>query len=161
MNQRALIIEDRPEIAILYGRSLDALEFQISYASNLRDAYEILSQQPPPDLVFLDLNLSVAENAEYTVNQISRIKTYNPDMVVVVISGVLTPNLINIALQQGANATKEKMDMNTQVEVWKTIETCFENVPATAKDRLTQPIEILKRLLPFVVLFIGRLGRLP
>lgn len=147
MKPRALIIEDRAEMVIMYRRVLEKLGFEVFDADCLDPkAYQILSLIPPPDLVFLDLNLNEKEHAAYVVRQIARIRTYNPDMRVIVISGVLTEEYIELATLQGAVAVREKMDMGVQLSLWRTIEKALNTAPTSAKERLAQPLELLHKL---------------
>lgn len=130
----ALIVEDRPEISKMWQKCLEPLELSVIHASNLTEAYNQLKRIPPPDLVLLDLNLTETETAIHTVNQIAHIKTFNPDMVVIVISGVITQELATIAIQQGAHGVREKMDMANQVDLWRTIESSLQKAPQSTKN---------------------------
>lgn len=147
MKPRALIIEDRKEMVKMYRKVLEQLGFEVFDADCLDPkAYQVLSLIPPPDLVFLDLNLNEKENAAYVVRQIARIRTYNPDMRVIVISGVLTEEYIKLATMQGAVAVTEKIDMGVQLTMWQTIQKALNTAPQTTKERLKQPIELLHKL---------------
>lgn len=146
MKPRALVVEDRPEVAATYARALDKADFEVFIAFNLSQAYEVLAQIPPPDVVFLDLNLNETENAEYTVRQIKKIKSYNPNMVVIVISGILTPELHGIAISQGASACKEKLDMVHQVDLWRTVEEALDKAPEVVQGKLQTPMELMRQL---------------
>lgn len=143
--KQGLIIEDRPEIAILYKRALLAIDYEVHVAFDLQSGYVILRKVPPPDLVLLDLNLSAKENANHTVQQISYIKSFNPDMILLVISGVLTPELIATALEQGADNIKEKLDMLSQVDLWKTIQASLDQAPTSVKEKMSHQVELLKK----------------
>lgn len=145
MKQQALIVEDRPEVSIMYKRALEALEYEVHIAFDLQSAFIILGKTPPPDVVLLDLNLSEKENAQYTVHQVSRIKTYNPEMVLVVVSGVLTPELVATAIAQGADQVKEKLDMLQQVDLWKAIEDSYTKAPQSIKEKMSHQLELLQR----------------
>lgn len=146
MKARALIVEDRAEIANMYALALENIELEVFIAFNLTDAYEILRKIPPPDIVFLDLGLSLKENAEFTVRQIAHIKSFNPDMTVIVVSGLLTPELVEVATLQGAAAVRTKMNMIRQVDTWNTVEEALSNATTTAKGRLAGPLELIRRL---------------
>lgn len=146
MKARALIIEDRSEIADLYALALEKIDLEVFIAFNLADAYEILSRIPPPDIVFLDLGLSLKENAEFTVRQIAFIKSFNPDMTVIVVSGLLTPDLIEIATLQGAATVKEKLNMTQQVDTWRTVDEALVKATEAAKGRLAGPMALLRQL---------------
>lgn len=134
-------------MAELYAAALRELNFEVHIAKCLDpEAYDVLRLIPPPEIVFLDLNLNEKENAEYTVRQIGNIKHYNPEMTVIVVSGVLTPDLVQIATLQGAAAVKEKLDMRKQVDLWHLIETSLDAAPTSARARLAGPITMLKSL---------------
>lgn len=142
--RQALIIEDRPEVAIMYKRALLALDYEVHIAFDLRSAYCVLGKVPPPDTVLLDLNLSTKENAQHTVQQIAYIKSFNSEMVLVVVSGVLTPELIKIAIEQGADDVREKLDMLSQVDLWRIIQNSYSKVPQTVQEKMAHQIELLK-----------------
>lgn len=143
--KQALIVEDRPEVAIMYKRSLQELDYEVHIAFDLQSAFVVLGKTPPPDVVLLDLNLNEKENAQYTVHQVSRIRAYNPDMVLVVISGVLTPELVATAISQGADQVKEKLDMLKQVDLWKAIEDSYTKAPQSIKEKMSHQLELLQR----------------
>lgn len=155
MKPRALIIEDRPEVALAYNRALVAAGFDVSEALNLTDAYKVLAEPPPPDVVFLDLNLNERETANFTVMQIPKIKSYNPNMSVIVISGLLTPELIKLASLQGAAETKEKLDMKSQVDMWRVLSECLEKSPPDMKSRLEHTLSFLKSAAHKLSLFLA------
>ena len=58
--QRALIVEDQPEISELLAQILQPLGFQTSVATNGGEAL-LLAQDIQPDLITLDLNLPVKD----------------------------------------------------------------------------------------------------
>lgn len=144
MNARALIIEDRPEVAMLYEITLKEVNFDVSVAHSLREAYELLDKGELPDVVFLDLNLAVDETAAYTVTQIPKIKSYNPAMSVIVMSGFLTPEIATVAALQGASVVKNKAEMAQQVDLWKVLISVLESSTCDVKTRLEQTLTFLK-----------------
>lgn len=146
MTPIALIVEDRPEIAAIWGKYLEPLEISIIHAMTLDEAYVVLKKIPPPDLVLLDLNLNEVQNADYTVRQIAHIKTFNPNMVVIVISGMLTPELTKIAGEQGASAIRSKIEMQNQVDLWDAIQESLNNAPQLAKGIFAHPLNLLEKL---------------
>lgn len=141
---RALIIEDQVEIATMYRIALEAANFETFAALSLVEAFELLKGRRPPDVVFLDLNLNEEEKAHYVVQQIQAIKAYNRNMVLIVISGVLTPDLIEIASLQGADHTKEKMDMVHQVDIWNMMAHALEKTAPDIQSRLETTLGFLK-----------------
>lgn len=142
----ALIVEDRPEVAAIWAANLAPLEITVVHAINLDQAYAQLSRIPPPDLILLDLNLGPIEKADHTVRQISRMKEFNPDVVIIVISGVITPELTEIAISQGAASVKEKLDMQQQVDLWNEIQVSLAKAPAGAKKLFSHSINLLETL---------------
>jgi two-component system KDP operon response regulator KdpE len=54
---RVLVIDDEPSIRKLLRLGLSAHGYQIMEASSGKMALELLSEQPPPDLIILDLGL--------------------------------------------------------------------------------------------------------
>lgn len=145
MKARALIIEDRPEVTELFRRALEKLDLEIFTAASLVCAEPYLKQQPPPDLVLLDLNLNEKEVAAYTITKIPWIKEFNPDMMLLVVSGFLTPELVEAALTKGAALAIGKLDLQKQVDLWRAIEACLSKVPVAARERLAHPVELLRQ----------------
>lgn len=146
MKPLALLVEDRFEIADTWKKYLEPLDINSCHVTNLEDAFVILQKIPPPDIVLLDLNLGEYSAASYTVAQIAKIKSYNPDMLLIVISGVLTPDLIQVAVAQGANNIKEKIDMSQQVRLWQAIEESIEKASTTTKTVFGHPMKLLEAL---------------
>lgn len=146
MTPLVLIVEDRPEIANLWATHLEPLKVNVLQASNLTEAYAILGRVPPPDLVLLDLNLNHEERADFTVRQINHIKQFNPDMVLIVISGLLTPDIAKVAIEQGANGLANKIDMQRQVDLWREIQHSLANAPAKAKSLFGHAQDLLETI---------------
>ncbi len=146
MKPLILIVEDRPEIATSWSICLRPLDVDIVIATNLLDAFVIITKIPPPDLVLLDLNLSAKETPEFTITQIEKMKQYNQNLVVIVVSGFLSPNLITLAASAGAHAIKEKLDMSRQVDMWHAIEESLANAPAKARNIFEHPLKLLENL---------------
>jgi DNA-binding response OmpR family regulator len=61
---RILVVEDDPDIAELIGRYLERAGFAVSRLASGREALAALSDQPPPDLVVLDLMLPQVNGLE-------------------------------------------------------------------------------------------------
>lgn len=146
MSLSALLVEDRPEIAKLWSACLSTMNFKITLACNLSEAFVTLQKIPPPDLVLLDLNLNETETAEFTVTQIPLMKQFNPELVVIVISGVLTPELIAESTKQGAHAVRDKFEMTRQVDFWNAIVESLDNAPKKAKNLFEHPLNLLETL---------------
>lgn len=145
MKPCALVIEDRPEVAKMFQMTLERLDLYVCTAANLSEAEGFLRQQPPPDLVLLDLNLTETETAAYTVTRIPWIKSFNTEMMLLVISGVLTPELIQRATTAGAALTVSKIELQKQIDMWHAIETCLEKAPEATRERLAHPVKLLKQ----------------
>lgn len=141
-----LIVEDRPEIAAIWASHLEPLDFTIVQAKNLDEAYIELSRIPPPDLILLDLNLGPLESAEHTVQQISKMKKFNPDVVIIVISGVITQDLAITAISQGASSVNDKLDMTSQVALWNEIQKSLSKAPEKAKKLFCHSLNLLEKI---------------
>lgn len=144
MKPRALIVEDRAEVARMYATALEVAGFEVFLAKNLSEAFVCLMQPPAPDVVLLDLNLSETETAQFTVTKIPDIKQYNPNMAIIVVSGVLTPDLIKLATLQGATDTREKLDMTNQVTIWRVVSEALEKAPQDMKSRLASTLAFFR-----------------
>lgn len=146
MTPLALLIEDRPEIAIMWTEYLAPLNVTVVHVTTLKEAFTILAQIPPPDLIILDLNLGPDSPAETTVRQIEKMKSFNPDVVVIVISGMLTPELIALAGLQGAHTIQSKVEMARQVDLWRAIEVSLAKAPQKARNLFQHSLSILETL---------------
>lgn len=148
-----LIVEDREEIAQLWTKSLSPLCFDLVWAKDMNEAFNRLRNIPPPDMVLLDLNLGPDQTAPRTVSQIAEIRSFNPNMVLLVISGVLDPNIINTAFAQGADSVREKIDMGRQVELWKEIDASLKRVPDKARSVFAHTMTLLETITSRVSIF--------
>ncbi len=79
---RVLVIDDEPPIRKLLRVGLSARGYQIMEASSGKIALELLGQQPPPDLIILDLGLPDMQGHEL----LRRIRTHNDNVPIVVLS---------------------------------------------------------------------------
>jgi two-component system, cell cycle response regulator len=97
---RVLLVEDSRTDAALVGSVLehsDAARFQISVVGSLADALASLARQCP-DVVLLDLTLPDSDRLETH----RAVRNRNPDVPVVVMTGLQETGLGQAAVQQGA-----------------------------------------------------------
>jgi DNA-binding response OmpR family regulator len=145
MNAIALIVEDRPEIVTIWTRALIKLQMEIKVAHTLADAKRITKEIPPPDLIILDLGLpdSTAKNTAESVNELTQ---GNPNTVVLVISGLLTPDLEALVYERGADNAIEKLCVEQQKDLWEGIAKAQEIATQKGKSALKSTSELIKKL---------------
>lgn len=129
MKPIVLVVDDQQSEALLFKYKLDPLNVQIFFALSVDDMWKELDKIPPPDLLLLDLNLSHDYRREKTLELIPRIKSYNKDIVIIIISGVMTPELAEIAFTKGADEAINKLEMRRQVDLWRRMDVTFKKLP--------------------------------
>jgi CheY-like chemotaxis protein len=112
---RILIIEDSEGVALIWRRYLAPLGFPVEVAPTWKDAVKALQEIPPPNLVFLDLHLPDSPTANKTLAKIRTIQGYNPDAVIVVVTGLVTGDKIaQLAREMGADGFRFKNQIESQ-----------------------------------------------
>lgn len=147
----ALIVEDQGGIRAVWRRALEPLDMEIWEADNLREALEMSSKIPPPDLILLDLRLGDSNDMS-TIGAIPTFKKGNPDVVIIVISGYATPEIATLAIQQGAHGIREKLDMNRSAELWAEIQLALKSAPKGAQKALEFTSDLIAKLSKTLVL---------
>jgi len=70
MNELILIVEDDPELCVLYADELEAEGYRASTVKNGKEAVEAVSQDTP-DLIIMDINLPKMDGIEAMWNILS------------------------------------------------------------------------------------------
>lgn len=146
MKPIALIVEDDSNVASHWRNSLQKLDMESRWATNLKDALLLAKKIPPPSLILLDLNLEGGTTAIDTINAISELKTYSPEAVIIIISGFITPEITTLAIEKGAHGVRQKMDMQRSRDLWSEIETARSKAPINAQKALSYTSEIIRSL---------------
>jgi DNA-binding response OmpR family regulator len=128
MVSKILIIEDREEVAKLWEAFLKPLGGDICIADSFAEGLSMMRQGPcpNPDLVLLDLGLADSPDPKRTISRIGELKEINPQVVVVVISGLLTPELGRMAIDAGAMEARIKIEVTSQRSMWQTIQSALQ-----------------------------------
>lgn len=140
-----LIVEDNQLIVEIWTKSLKPLGFEIWTCDNLVDAKRLCNKIPPPDLMLLDLRLVDAHDID-TIQAIKEFKNANPDLIVIVISGYLNPDLIELAMKQGADDVKEKNVMVNRQNLWKMIQTVLSKAPKNPTKQMKFTADLIEKL---------------
>lgn len=88
---RVIVIEDDENFAQLIGMTLTGLIEPISIVDNWEAAFEMIESERH-DVAWADLRMPMSHEAE-TVLRIAHLRKINPDIVIIVGSGYLTPAL--------------------------------------------------------------------
>lgn len=133
MVSKILIIEDRIEVANLWKAFLEPLGAQICIAESFAKGLQMMHEGPCPcpDLVLLDLGLTDSPDPKKTILRITELKAINPAVVVVVISGLLTPELAAMAMSTGADEARIKIEVTSQRSMWLTIQSALNRAIST------------------------------
>lgn len=82
-----LLVDDEPTMLRLWSRWLEPLRAEIRTATGVEDAIAQMAKIPPPDLVLIDLILSVG-GARETAQSIDKLRAYNDKLTVLAVSGL-------------------------------------------------------------------------
>lgn len=133
---QALIIEDEKEMAAVLRSWLEKLGFVVTVTDSMALAAEIITATPELEVITLDLNLKDSL-APTTIPRIKEIRRNNPQALLVVVSGVLTPKDESAAIEYGADAAIEKHDVPTEKtfgqKLWDVLSSLVKTPQAYAK----------------------------
>lgn len=120
---RILICEDDHALAELWADHMKPLGYEIEIAHTLAAAIEAMRRIPPPDLLFLDLVLPDSRDAEVTLRDGVRLATNaNPNVVIVVITGMNSERIADIAAEIGADGFNFKNQVASQRSLWQAVQ---------------------------------------
>ncbi len=132
-----LMIEDVAVMREAWKRCLEPLQCEILEAGTLREAMELMRKIPPPDFIFLDLNLPDSRDAD-TLRAIEDLRRLNPRCVVIVLTGLTDEKLRTVAAIMGADLFEQKQDVAQQNELWAAMKTAIEQ---PTQNRAEPPFE--------------------
>lgn len=123
-----LIIEDQPEMVVVWEHFLKPFKAEIRIAKDISDAFELAKKIPPPDLILLDLILPPKHSNPFeTLKEIEVLKSINPQAVVIVLTGAVENKLEQIAQEMGADAFALKQNVSTQIAFLAVIKQALED----------------------------------
>lgn len=105
-----IIVEDDPSLSELLARFLSEFCDEVLTSLTLQDALEKMQRIPPPDLVTLDLAFPDS-SVESTISQIHKIRRFNDQSVILVISGMVDPIDEERVIQAGADKVLLKQSL--------------------------------------------------
>lgn len=82
MGRKVLIVEDDAQLQVLASRVLQTYGYEPHIAPDGREAERLATEDPPPDLVLMDLALPDSDGVEVT----RRLKAANPQLVIIAVS---------------------------------------------------------------------------
>jgi CheY-like chemotaxis protein len=104
---RVLIVEDSEPLAKLIAGYIQPIATNIMIAPDMATAMAELRKVPAFDIVTLDLNLPDSGVLD-TLKRVVEIKQLNPDCLLVVITGMVSPEQEKLALDAGADGFMHK-----------------------------------------------------
>lgn len=147
-----LIVEDRPEISLIWKKHLKAKignQADIREARTLADGISLSKKIPPPDLILLDLGLTDS-NPIQTIAQQHILKASNPNVVLITITGLVTPELAEMTIENGAHAVAHKLNIQCSSDLWDVIQSAVDKAPPNAQKAIVHTSEIIARLIKIV-----------
>lgn len=140
-----LIVEDSIVVVEVWKEALKPLQLEIWHCDNLVEAKLLCQKIPPPDLMLLDLRLIDAHDID-TVRAIKDFKIFNPKLIILVLSGYLNPDLIELALKQGATDIEEKSKVMRRQDLWTSIQKALAKAPQDSRQRMKFTADLIEKL---------------
>lgn len=143
-----LIIEDRPEIRYIWKKYLSDLPIRVDIreAPTLREGVLLSRKIPPPDLILLDLRLEDSHTPENTIANQELLKSCNPNVVLVTISGYITPEIAELTVAKGAHGFIRKQEIERSSHLWEAIQAAISRAPAGAQKAMCHTSDIICQL---------------
>lgn len=141
----ALIVEDRPEVALIWQKYLQPLEMEIRVALTLADAKIQSKVLPPPDLILLDLRLTDSKDTE-TLASIRELTAANPACAVLILSGYVTPEITEIAIREGAHQVMSKLAVDRAADLWGFMKNYLSKASPSVQKRMAHTSELIETL---------------
>ena len=149
---KILIVEDQELVAMIWERALRPLSVRVILAATMEEALRAMHEIPPPDLVFLDLHLPDSQTAESTLASIQTIKGLNPEVVIVVVTGLLTgEKIVELATAMGADEFRFKQQMESQAALWRVVKTALENRRGKPGGLVGEGIDLIEKITRLLV----------
>lgn len=150
-----LMVDDDAGCLELWARMLHGLNARILFSQTIEEAFAMMAEIPPPDLVLLDLKIPPYTASE-TLAAVNAFRQYNPHLAVIVISGMRLDEImkaIEVAgiVAQGALTKDESLSQARLLEVVKPALTkrtnyrdtmdCLTRVSDAFEKKRTKPLE--------------------
>jgi response regulator RpfG family c-di-GMP phosphodiesterase len=136
---KVLIVEDDPNVAELLRRCIYPIATEVKISITMHDAMSVIQSVNDFDVVTLDAGLPDSR-ALTTLTKISEIKQYNPNTLVVVVTGMVGTEIERAAMASGADAIIFKSG-HWQMSLVKTLVDLFKKRP----ERYVRAIEVLEQ----------------
>lgn len=98
MEKRVLIIDDEPDICDFLSEYFASKGFTADFALNGKSALEKINTEPP-DIVLLDVRMPEMGGLEV----LEKIKEFDPEIGVIMVTGVNDEDIGRLALERGAS----------------------------------------------------------
>lgn len=144
MKQTILLVDDDPNILLSWEKQLAVLGANILTASTIPAAIEQMRRIPPPDLVLLDLVVP-PHSATETVEATATLRAFNPDLVIIAISGMEKDEIIKAVANARVEAMVTKHEALTQVELLRVFKAALDK-GANSGELLARVSETIRRL---------------
>lgn len=144
---KILIVEDDHHTAELMASRLRLIGgIEIFTANTILDAMRIMSEEnPPPDMVFLDVFLPDSHDPESTFAYINKMKAIHPDAFIFVMTGLPADSIRDKAMASGADAFEFKHSIDTQKALLNAMLRLFSRKSA-GKERAQWLVDVMEQI---------------
>lgn len=121
-----LVIEDDPGMRFLLEKMLSNLGVRILLAKTFGEAISAMNASPKPDFICLDLKLPDSPDSHQTLQSIKDLRSFNPTIPILVLTGDTEDKLEQVSKTAGAEAFRLKTDLASQLDLWMAIKECID-----------------------------------
>jgi len=125
VKQTILLVDDDPTMLLIWQKQLESLGVNIITASSIPAAIEHMHRIPPPDLVLLDLVVP-PHSAKDTVAEIDTLRAFNPNLTIIVISGMGQDDIAKLVAHAKVEGVVSKQDAQTQVDLLRVMKSALD-----------------------------------
>lgn len=150
---KILLIEDEAPMVELWKIYLEPVGADIVTATTFAEAKAEMEKIPPPDMVFLDLVLPDSRMPDETLRRgIAMLHEINPAAVIIVLTGIESVKIAQLAMSLGADAFRNKHDVVGQLKL-------LDAVRGALKDRKKSPQCMAESCIALLETLDGLLGK--
>jgi len=126
-----LLVDDDPEVILLWTNLLKDTGCEVRAAMNLEAAMIEMAKIPPPTFVLLDLKLP-PNSPDEVVASVDRFRQYNTNVAIVVVSGMLPEEIRRIVGGANVAAMATKVDLATQDRLFSVLKDAWSKMTCAA-----------------------------
>lgn len=144
---KILIIEDDPAMMEMWVRYLTPTGSEVIQAKDYETAEREMRKIPPPDMVFLDLVLPDSRDPEDTLRcGVEMIRGMNPESVIIVITGMNSAKIAQLAMSVGADGFNFKHEVVGQRKLLRAVQGVLETRKASPRGCVEECLLLVEKL---------------